>query len=117
ADTTLVGQVHASLVVTADGPDADLSIRLIDEAPPGDPVFAAGYNSRVGGGWLQLSHRAGNERGQVRPMPVGQPVRVDFDLWPVGYRFAKGHRIRVDIAPADTPRFVPMADQATLTVD
>ena len=42
---------------------------------------------------------------------------MNVEIWPAGYRFAKGHRIRIDLYPADTPRFVPLREPFDLAVD
>jgi uncharacterized protein len=43
--------------------------------------------------------------------------RVAFDLWPVGHRFAAGHRIRLQVSSGAHPRYVrnpgTSADPAT----
>lgn len=106
-DVTVVGSGHASLLITCNRPDTDLVVRLVDEWPVGSE-FPLGYAYLVTSGWLRASHRNGDDPSAVAPLSPGLPTRVDIDIFPTGYRFARGHKIRVDIAPADVPRFAPL---------
>jgi putative CocE/NonD family hydrolase len=117
--TTLIGPTAVSLVVTSDATDADVVVRIVDEFPPEPGVnsFPAGYGYAVTSGWLRASHRNGHGAEDMEPLEPGRPTRLDVHVWPTGYRFAKGHRIRVDILPADTPRFAPQTKPYNLTID
>jgi predicted acyl esterase len=104
-DVTIIGGGSLSLLVRTDAV-ADLAVRIVDEWPVGSASHPHGYAYRVGGGWLRIA-----------PAAAGGWQRVEVDLWPIGYRFAAGHRIRIDIAGADAPRFVPLPHDFTVTVD
>jgi hypothetical protein len=113
---TMLGAGRLSLRVTANATDADVVVRVVDEYPPGSP-FPAGYGTVVTNGWLKASHRNGHSSKSIAPLTPGRPTRLDVEIWPAGYRFAKGHRIRIDIYPSDVPRFMPPTTPVDLTVD
>jgi predicted acyl esterase len=103
-DLTVLGGGTLALRVRTDAV-ADLSVRIVDEWPVGSAQHPEGFAYRVGSGWRRIG-------------PVdGGWQRVEVDLWPIGYRFAAGHRLRIDIAGADAPRFVPLAHDFEVTVD
>ncbi len=115
-DVTVMGAGKLSLRVTANGPDADIVVRVVDEYPAGS-AFPAGYGLLVTNGWLKASHRNGHAARSITPLIPGRPTQLDVEIWPSGYRFAKGHRIRIDIYPSDVPRFMPQTTPVDLTVD
>ncbi len=90
------GNASAELFVSADTPDADWVVKLIDVAPDG---FA--HNLAVG--ILRGSFR----ESELKPTPLnpGQVYQVTIDLGPVGARLSRGHRLRVDVCPAYFPLF------------
>jgi hypothetical protein len=57
-------------------------------------------------------------RRDVQPMPIGKPQLMKFALLPVAWRFAKGSRLRLSIAAADSDHFVqtPHGRPPTLTL-
>lgn len=114
---TIIGGGMLSLLASASAADADIAVRIIDEWPVGSAEHPEGYAYRLGGGWLRASHRKGNGAADLRPLVPGKPTLLHVDLWPIGYRFAKGHRIRIDIAGADVPRFAPPTALVDLTID
>lgn len=116
-DVTIVGGGTLSLLARSDTADADVAVRIVDEWPIGSAQHPEGYAYRVGGGWLRASHRGGHAAGDIEPLVPGEWTPLTVDLWPIGYRFAAGHRIRLDIAGADVPRFAPPPAPFTLTLD
>jgi len=64
-------------------------------------------------GWLKGSHRLldtsrstplrpVHDETHPEPVPVGEVVRYDIEVWPTSYVFHKGNRIRVEIANGDS---------------
>ncbi|MGJ6965310.1 CocE/NonD family hydrolase [Streptosporangium sp. G11] len=90
-DTEMIGPVFADLYVRSSGTGhADVVVRVCDVHPDG-----ASYNVCEG----------------VRRLVPGDPPagddgirRVRVDLWPIGHRFRRGHRIRVHVAGGAYPR-------------
>jgi predicted acyl esterase len=86
-DLTLLGGpvVRISYVTTA--PDVELNVRLWDVAPDGS---------------VQGLITRGTFRSLDGP---GTELEARFQLAPQGYRFPKGHTIRVEVAANDAPYF------------
>ncbi|GII12196.1 peptidase S15 [Planomonospora parontospora subsp. parontospora] len=89
-DTEMIGPVSAELYLRSSTGHTDVVVRVCDVHPGG-----ASYNVCEG----------------VRRLTPGDPVpdadgvrRVEVDLWPIGHRFRRGHRIRVHVASGAYPR-------------
>ncbi|MFI6454635.1 CocE/NonD family hydrolase [Streptosporangium amethystogenes] len=89
-DTEMIGPVSAELYVRTGSEHCDVVVRVCDVHPDG-----ASYNVCEG----------------VRRLAPGAPVagddgirRVVVDLWPIGHRFRRGHRIRLHVAGGAYPR-------------
>ncbi|MFI6478371.1 CocE/NonD family hydrolase [Nonomuraea sp. NPDC050663] len=82
-DLDLVGPVTARVAVRTDTGFGDLFVRLCD-------VDQAGLSRNVTDGVLRLS-------------PGDDEVTVE--LFPTGYRFLRGHRLRVQVSGGSFPRF------------
>ncbi|NRQ35646.1 CocE/NonD family hydrolase [Nonomuraea sp. NN258] len=85
-DLDLVGPVSAGVHVRTDTGYADLFVRLCDVDP-------SGVSRNVTDGIVRL--------------PAGETgvVRAQVELHPTGYRFRRGHRLRVQVAGGSFPRF------------
>ncbi len=102
APVEIAGPVSARLYVATDGPDADLCIKLLDVHPAsaGAPHGVA-YN--LTDGVLRLSHR--DPQAAPRAARPGEVMQVQVNAYPTAHRFEVGHRIRLDIAGSNFPRF------------
>jgi uncharacterized protein len=90
----VVGDVNAELYVSADVPDADVFIKLVDVYPDG-----TAYN--LAEGCLRLRYRDGAEpAGALVP---GQIYRVEVDGITTANFFAAGHRVRLEVAGSNFP--------------
>ena len=83
----VIGAVAAELFVSSSAQSADFFVRLCD-------VDANGVSTNVCDG-LQ----------RVRIESADAPQKVRVELWPTAYRFAQGHRIRVQISSGAFPRW------------
>jgi hypothetical protein len=95
------------LTLAADRPLAMIAVRLCDVAP-------LGPSSLVTRGTLNLTQRGGREHPEE--LAPGEPVRVRLPLVCAGYRFARGHKIRVAVSPTYWPWIWPSPRPVTLTV-
>jgi len=82
----IIGEVAAELSVTRDNPHADLFVRLCDVSPRGRSV-------NVCDGIVRLTDRD----------PLAGPVKVS--LIGAAHRFARGHRLRLQVSGGAYPRF------------
>jgi len=90
------GNASAKLFVSADTPDADWVVKLIDVHPDG-----LAQNLAVG--ILRGSFR----ESELHPTPLepNEVYEVTIDLGPIAASIGKGHRLRVDICGACFPLF------------
>ncbi|ETK37613.1 CocE/NonD family hydrolase [Microbispora sp. ATCC PTA-5024] len=101
-DTDVIGPVRAEVYARTGREHADIVVRVCDVHPDG-----ASMNVCEGVRRLTPADRA--DADGVRC--------VEVDLWPVGHRFLRGHRIRVHVASGAYPRIarnpgtgVPLGD-------
>ncbi len=95
-DLDVVGPLAARLYVESDAPDTDFAVRLSDVHPDGRAL-------QVQSGFLRARHR--DVTGEAEPLEPGTVYRLAIDMWATAYRLVAGHRLRIDIASADFPRF------------
>ncbi len=93
---TVMGPVTATLHIIPSTPDLDLSIRLTDVYPDGRSMLLLD-------GIARARFRMGDDREVF--LESGEDATVTVDLWSTAIAFAPGHRIRVDIAGSNAPRF------------
>ncbi|MDL5157769.1 CocE/NonD family hydrolase [Actinomycetospora termitidis] len=91
ADLVALGPARATIHVRAEVEHLDVFVRVCDVDPAGRSV---------------------NVTDGIRRLRPGVPaaaddgtVPVEVELWPVGHRFAAGHRVRVQISGGAHPRF------------
>ena len=107
ADVEILGAPSLILHVAADKPQANLAVRLCDVHPGGE-------STRVTYGILNPCHRDGHAR--PTPLKAGKTYKIRVALDHVGYRFPKGHRVRVAISTAYWPLIWPSPEAVTLTL-
>ncbi|MEU7745285.1 CocE/NonD family hydrolase [Nonomuraea sp. NPDC049158] len=86
SDVELIGPVGAELFVRSSTPYVDVVVRVCDVHPDGRSLNVCEGVRRLG------------------PGPASDDIRrVLVDLWPIGHRFARDHRIRVHVAAGAYP--------------
>ncbi len=93
---TFAGNARAELFVSADTPDADWVVKLIDVHPDG-----AAYNLTMG--ILRGRFRDSELRPQL--LTPGAVYKIVVELGPIAAQIAPGHRLQVDICGAYFPLF------------
>jgi putative CocE/NonD family hydrolase len=83
-DVEVIGPVFAELYTTSSTEHHDVFVRLCDLQPTGRSINVCDGILRCG-------------------PDTAQPARVD--LWPTAHRFARGHRLRVQVSGGAHPRF------------
>ncbi len=95
-DVEVTGPVKLILWAASSAPDTDFTGKLIDVHPDGKA-----YNLCEG------IQRARYREGLDKPSPLeaGKPARIEVDMWVTSNLFKKGHRIRLEVASSNFPRF------------
>jgi putative CocE/NonD family hydrolase len=91
---SIVGDVSAELYVSADVPDTDVFVKLVDVYPDG-----TAYN--VADTCLRLRYRGSLSRPE--PLVPGQLYRIELRGITTANHFPPGHRIRVEVAGSSFP--------------
>jgi len=91
-----VGPVNVTLWVSTSARDTDFTAKLVD-------VFPDGYARNLTDGILRLRYRKSLERAELAK--PGEVYEISIDAGIVSNVFLKGHRIRVEIASSNFPRF------------
>jgi hypothetical protein len=90
------GNAEAKLHVSANTPDADWAVKLIDVRPDG-------FAQNIARGILRGRYRKSLLKPEL--LQPGEVYEITVDLGPVAATLAKGHRLRVDISGADFPLY------------
>jgi uncharacterized protein len=85
-----IGPVRVELFVRASSPYFDVFARVCD-------VDESGASWNVCDALTRVSARP--------EQAAGSALRVAFDLWPMGHRFAAGHRVRLQVSSGAHPRY------------
>jgi predicted acyl esterase len=93
---TVVGRVRCRLWIRPDTPDLDLTVRLTDVYPDGRSMLATDGNQRA-------RMRCGDSQECV--LTPGVPTEIVVDMWSTAIIFNARHRIRIDVAGSNAPRF------------
>jgi len=103
----ILGRPRLRLKIAIDRPLGNIAVRLNDIHPNGDVT-------RVSWGVLNLAHRNGNEDPQ--PMVPGVAESVEIELNECGYRFMRGHKMRVALSTSYWPMIMPPPEIVTATI-
>lgn len=92
----VTGQIKATIYLTTDVVDTDITVRLTD-------VYPDGRSMLVTDGIARASHR--ESLTYRKPLVPGEKYAIDVDLWATSLIFNKGHKIRITVAGTNFPRF------------
>ena len=95
-DVEVTGPVKLVLWAASSAKDTDFTGKLVDVHPDGKA-----YNLCDGIQRAQFRH--GMEHPEL--LEPGKPTRFDIDLWVTSNLFKRGHRIRLEVASSNFPRF------------
>ena len=90
------GSIRAQLFARADAEDVDFCVRVVDLAPDGSSEWR-------GEGHLRARYRKGFEQPVL--LERGAVAEIDVDAGPMAFVVPRGHRIGIQIASANFPRF------------
>lgn len=108
SNTEITGAIRAELYVSADVPDLDLWLRLLDVSPDGTALNLMSPGLDVlRGSYRNYRFPETQEKGAFKPelLTAGKIYRLDFDRLLTSNVFLTGHRIRVQISGAFFPHF------------
>lgn len=96
-EMSVLGSIEVELYVSSDVQDTAFTAKLMEVRPDGKA-----YHIRSG--IATLAYRDGSDmpRGTYTP---GQTVKVAIKFWDVGWHFAQGCRLRLDISSSDFPQY------------
>ena len=94
-DVDIAGPLRATIWASTSARDTDFVVRLTDVWPDGRAI-------QIANGIVRARYR-----DQDRPELLELERVYDFevDLWGTAFRFAAGHRIRIDVSSSDFPRY------------
>ena len=95
-DIVLAGPLSCTLWIVSDARDTDFVARLIEVGPDGLTI-------NISHGIMRCRYRVGYD-AEV-PLEPGVPTEITIKMLPVGIRFQKGSRIRLDVTSSDFPTF------------
>ncbi len=101
-DVEVTGPVMVNLWVSSSTPDTDFTAKLIDVYPPNED-YPQGYALNLADGILRARYRNYRDHGEI--MKPGEVYELNISLYPTSNLFKKSHRIRLDIASSNFPRF------------
>ena len=101
-DVEAAGSAEIRLWVESSALDTDFTVKLIDEYPR-SPDWPEGFHLQLADTILRMRFRAGFESEVL--MEPGIVYGITLRLPPLANRFAAGHRIRLDVASSNFPRF------------
>lgn len=95
-DIEVTGIIEATLYAASSAPDTDFIINLID-------VYPDGHTQYLTHGIMRVTYRDGfDARKLIEP---GKIYEYNFKLKPIGVKFQKGHRIRIEVTSSDMDRY------------
>lgn len=93
---TVIGPIEVALYVSSSAKDTDFFVKLVDVYPDGKAIDLNNDAFRV-------RYREGFDKKVL--MRPGDVYKITLPNMVTGVRFAKGHRIRLDIASSNFPNF------------
>ncbi|MGH7934833.1 MAG: CocE/NonD family hydrolase [Candidatus Binataceae bacterium] len=119
-DLEATGTITVNLWVSSSALDTDFTAKLIDVYPP-SPDYPDGYALNLTDSIIRARYR--NSFSKPESMKPGEVYKLSFPFYPTSNRFARGHRIRVDVSSSNFPRFDvnpnsggPLGEPGTLAI-
>lgn len=95
-DVEVTGPVVVNLYAATSAADTDFTAKLVDVHPDG-------YARNLTDGIIRARYRESKTRGTL--LKPGEVYEYTIDVWATSNVFKAGHRIRVEIASSNFPRF------------
>lgn len=101
-DCAVIGPIVVRLAVSSDAPDTDFTAKLIDVYPPGED-YPEGYALNITDGIFRCRFHASWEK--AAPLQAGKVYSITIEPFATCNLFKQGHRIRLDIASSNFPKY------------
>lgn len=101
-DLLVAGSLKIQLWISSDAPDTDFTAKLIDVYPANED-YPLGYAMNITDGIIRCRYRNSWQTSEM--LTPGEIVQVEIAPFACCNLFAKGHRLRLDIASSNFPRF------------
>jgi putative CocE/NonD family hydrolase len=101
-DVIVAGDVRIELWVQSDSLDTDFTAKLVDVYPTSTD-YPDGYAMNITDGIFRCRYR--ESWSEPKLLTPGQPFRITIEPFATCNVFKAGHRIRLDIASSNFPRF------------
>lgn len=101
-DWVVAGPVKIELWVHSSALDTDFTAKLVDVYPPSDD-YPDGYAMNITDGIIRCRYRDSWEH--PTPLTPDEPFKVVIEPFATCNLFKRGHRLRLDIASSNFPRF------------
>ncbi len=95
-DLDVTGPITVELYVKSSAVDTDFTAKLVD-------VWPNGFAQNLTDGILRMRYRDSREKPEL--MKPGEIYKITVDLWATSNVFQAGHRLRMEIASSNYPRF------------
>lgn len=101
-DLVVSGKVSAKLFIESDAPDTDFTIKLVDVYPPSED-YPQGFAMNISDGIFRCRyHKSWQQPEQLRR---GVIYEIEVEAFATQNCFAQGHKLRLDIASSNFPKF------------
>ena len=98
----VTGEIRVKFWASSSALDTDFTAKLVD-VYPANSDYPGGFDLNIGDGIVRARYR--DSRTEEKLMKPGEVYEFEVRLYPTSNVFKKGHRIRVDIAGSNFPRF------------
>jgi putative CocE/NonD family hydrolase len=95
-DLNVTGPVRLELYASSTAVDTDFTAKLVDVSPDG-------FARNVTGGIIRARYRNSPEHPEL--MTPGEVYHFTIDMWATSNVFLAGHRMRLEVASSNFPRF------------
>lgn len=92
----ITGPIRATIYVSTDVRDTDITVKLLDVYPDGRAL-------NLSHGIARASFREGYDR--MVPLEPGEVYAIDVEMFPGSNLFEAGHRIRIEVSSSNFPNF------------
>lgn len=92
----ITGPIRLKLFAASSAPDTDFMAKLVDVRPDG-------YAHNLAEGVVRARFR--ESLSAPSPITPEKTYEYDIDMWSTSHVFAKGHRVRIEIASSNFPRY------------